>query len=101
VTYCVAFSGAASGWCGVRIKNAAGNNYGNRRVNFVAGDATTNPQYFTSWLEIKTDVSVAPDSIAIGDYVEFYPAQTSGYDAVAGADLASSWVMIEFTNNID
>jgi hypothetical protein len=98
VLYNMAFAANATGWRGCRIKNSAGNNYGNVRIVSVGAGATTNVQCVTSWLIVSEVASLAPDQIQAGSYFELYPAQTSGGDLVCGADTASSFVQIEFAN---
>ena len=109
VSYCLAFDfkdfddgvtlAGTVGWRGARIKNSAGQNYGNDRKQAISDSASTNPAYETPWLDIKTDGSgSAPDSVNVGDYFELYPAQSSGHPLGAGVDLASSWFVIEFDN---
>lgn len=109
VSYCLAFGvdttnrvASASGWRGCRIKNNGGGNYGNQRISAVSGYATTNSSYQSPWLLIvePPESSGAPNTIAVGDSLSLYPAQTSGISLPVGADLASSWFHIEFANNI-
>ena len=98
IGYSIAFSGPAilAGWCGARVKNSSGSNYGNSRIPFVATDATTNPQVWTPLIKITDPGSLvdAPRSIPAGDWISLYPAQTSAAAVNAGADLASSWLMM-------
>lgn len=95
VAYSVAFAANDVGWRGCRIKNSAGQNYGNQRMATVGLGATTNSQYTTPWIQIVESGGTAPNSINVGDYFELYPAQTSGGDLEAMADVASSWFSIE------
>lgn len=94
VGYSVAFAVNGTGWRGCRIKNSLGANYGNMRIGAVAADATTNSIYTTPWIKISSPSS-GPNTIAVGDYFELWPAQTSGAALDAGADLASSWFSLE------
>lgn len=98
VGYSMAFAANDVGWRGCRIKNSSGGNYGNQRIGTVGLGATTNSQYTSPWIMILPagDSAIsAPDSIGVGDYFELYPAQTSGGDLEAMADLASSWFHLE------
>lgn len=93
LTYNLAWESNSTGWRGCRIKNSAGQNYGNVRIPSVGASASTNNNFTSAWIPITTNI--APDSIAAGDYFSLYPAQTSGGNLLAGADLASSFVMLE------
>lgn len=93
ITYNLAWGANATGWRGCRVKNSTGANYGNVRINSVGAAASTNNNFAGPWLPIT--VNQAPDTIAPADYFELYPAQNSGGDLLAGADLASSFVMLE------
>lgn len=95
ITYNLAWASNASGWRGMRVKNGAGNNYGNVRMISVGVGATSNNNYVSPWIPILSTGATAPDTINAGDYFEFWPAQTSGGDLLSGADLASSFVQIE------
>lgn len=94
ISYLLAWDLNAVGWRGCRTKNSAGANYGNVRQLSVGAGATTNNPFLSPWIAISTNS--APNSIAPGDYFEFWPAQNSGGDLVCGADTASSWVQVEF-----
>jgi hypothetical protein len=85
----------ATGWRGCRVKNGAGQNYGNTRLLSVGASATTNTSFATSWLQIVQSGGAAPDSINAGDYFEFWPAHTAGVSLLCGADLASCFVQLE------
>lgn len=85
----------ANGWRGARIKNAAGNNYGNVRLGSVGSQTTTNTMCVTPWMPILASGATAPDSINAGDTIAVYPSQTSGQPMRCGADSASSFVQIE------
>lgn len=93
LTYNLAWGGNSVGWRGARVKNSAGQNYGNVRITSVGANASTNNNFVSAWISISTNT--APDSIAAGDYFELWPAQTSGGDLLAGADAASSFISLE------
>lgn len=94
----VTVTNAAVGFRGMRVKNEAGKNYGNVRIPAVAAaNTTTNNNYTSPWIAIvdTDDPDNAPNRIARGDYLSWWPAQTSGAAQLAGADLASSFVQLE------
>ena len=95
INYCLAWDLNATGWRGCRIKNSVGSNYGNVRMPSVGAAASTNNSLVTSWINISSSVNVSPDTIQVGDYFEFWPAQNSGVSLICGADSASSWVSLE------
>lgn len=95
----VTVTNAAVGFRGMRVKNQNGKNYGNVRIPAIAAaNTTTNNNYTSPWIAIvDADAPTnAPNRIAKGDYITFWPAQTSGAAQLAGADLASSFVQLEF-----
>lgn len=94
----VTVTNAAVGFRGMRVKNGTGKNYGNVRIPAIAAaNTTTNNNCVSQWIAIvDTDApTLAPNRIAKGDYLTFWPAQTSGAAQLAGADLASSFVQLE------
>jgi hypothetical protein len=94
----VTVTNAAVGFRGMRVKNGSAKNYGNVRIpSIAAANTTTNNNYTSPWIAIVDTDSPgnAPNRIANGDYLSFWPAQTSGAAQLAGADFASSFVQLE------
>lgn len=95
VSYSIAWAGNITGWRGCRIRNKFNHNFGNDRLLSVSAIATTNCKFSTSLLRVTGLLDYAPNTCAVDDYFQLFPAQTSGGDLNACTDTASTFFSLE------